>query len=607
MIDWLRVAKSAHFYRRKRARLSAAVIAKLFRDLRNSYLSPSNNIFMHVNQAFGHAHWSAISFFYERQPSFLELPPGVNNRERVCGFLLIVEYRGCVVVFKSGLEFPASFKSRFLERIGNEHVEGAIARADATFEKIRLRNMPGSKYALRAKTLEAIDLQSVVGPSGASRYIPQGYRVKRGDEHYSATPSTGRISLRSDRAGHQDLVNWSVSVIDALIVQNPQTAAFIKTFARPSDLGSIPPGTLPTFAAVDMASLVEELFESEEKKHLVRDAAGGPVVLDKAATDAVLAALDQSFEIRRVKKELRIIDPATDQKAGEIVIGKTRISLRSFELPEIVDVFVESEVEQPGGGERSPLKRYIDQNDLLTVLFSDFNVAYINGALFRDDRFADGGGSFLQYIRANAALANVTSEKGNFAAGQQQFSNESVFQVVVDSIAAADDVLVCDDLVDEWADFIGICCSTRPKTVSFYHAKHGSLSLGAGPFHIAVSQAIKNLGRMALDADTMVAKFARWSNNYQNDNVATQIPRRSKGDAPVLEQAVADVRSSPDTIRRVFIVTSSLSRQQLENTFAAIRAGTSPRPHFVQLYWLLMAFFSACLEVGAYPYVICQP
>jgi len=26
----------------------------------------------------------------------------------------------------------------------------------------------------------------------------------------------------------------------------------------------------------------------------------------------------------------------------------------------------------------------------------------------------------------------------------------------------------------------------------------------------------------------------------------------------------------------------------------------------VQLYWLLTSYFSACIEVGAYPYVVCQ-
>ena len=31
------------------------------------------------------------------------------------------------------------------------------------------------------------------------------------------------------------------------------------------------------------------------------------------------------------------------------------------------------------------------------------------------------------------------------------------------------------------------------------------------------------------------------------------------------------------------------------------------RPHFVQLYWILMGFFSACAEIGAIGYVVCQP
>jgi hypothetical protein len=59
-------------------------------------------------------------------------------------------------------------------------------------------------------------------------------------------------------------------------------------------------------------------------------------------------------------------------------------------------------------------------------------------------------------------------------------------------------------------------------------------------------------------------------------------------------------------IRRVFIVTSLLSRRQVEERFIAIRGGEAPTPHFVQLYWLLMSYFSACTEVGAYPYVVCQ-
>jgi len=42
-------------------------------------------------------------------------------------------------------------------------------------------------------------------------------------------------------------------------------------------------------------------------------------------------------------------------------------------------------------------------------------------------------------------------------------------------------------------------------------------------------------------------------------------------------------------------------------TLADIKSGKRPTAHFVQLYWLLTSFFSACAEVGAAGYVICQP
>jgi hypothetical protein len=203
-------------------------------------------------------------------------------------------------------------------------------------------------------------------------------------------------------------------------------------------------------------------------------------------------------------------------------------------------------------------------------------------------------------------LTAATSEKGRFTALHTAFDPDSIFGVVADRIAAQDEILICDDLGDEWADFIGINPSSQPKTISFYHAKHDDLTLGASALHIVVSQAIKNLGRLSLSPEAIDAKLPRWRMAYVNDNVDTRIQRVIRGDAVTIRDTITTALSSPDTIRRVFIVTSSLSRRRVEERFVAIRGGEAPRPHFVQLYWLLMSFYSACAEVGAYPYVVCQ-
>jgi hypothetical protein len=74
-----------------------------------------------------------------------------------------------------------------------------------------------------------------------------------------------------------------------------------------------------------------------------------------------------------------------------------------------------------------------------------------------------------------------------------------------------------------------------------------------------------------------------------------------------IERSIEEARSAPDLVKRVFIVTSSLSRNDVEAAFTAAALGQAPPAHFVQLYWLLTSYFSACTEVGAIGYVVCQP
>ncbi|RUM13420.1 hypothetical protein EFD56_28170 [Rhizobium phaseoli] len=87
----------------------------------------------------------------------------------------------------------------------------------------------------------------------------------------------------------------------------------------------------------------------------------------------------------------------------------------------------------------------------------------------------------------------------------------------------------------------------------------------------------------------------------------TQIARVVRSNAPDLLDALRNARTAPDSIRRAIIVTSSISKQAIENAFISIQNGQKPAPSFVQLYWLLQSFFSACAEVGAVDAIVCQP
>jgi hypothetical protein len=607
MIEHLNVSRAAYFYRRKR-RLSNAAIDRLFRMLRSNALAPSKNLFSAHRVNLEHSTYSAICFSFERCPAFLTTQAGAV--ERVFGFLMIVERGNLIAVLKAGLDLPSEFKSDHLDKIGSDRVDRAIARHGAVFEKLRLKNMSTSKHALRSKTLEARNLENTVPTAGASHFVPKGYNVRRDDGNYSATPNTGRISIQADRAGFEQIVHWAGEVIDLLAAGAGETAAFIRNFARPMDLASIPNDVRPTYLAVDVPGL-DDLLSGEEGRRirLVREDQGTFVAMNEVAIEPIREDLDRTFPIVAGRAENHVEHPDSGIRIGTVTVRKTRIALHGFALPSIEEIFVEDAALPVGtDADRRPLARFLDQEDLFTVLFNDLSLAYIDGSLYRDEALRGGGADFLRHLLAVPRLAQATSEKGAFADGQVVFDDSSVFRAVVDQIAQEEDVLLCDDLGDEWADFIGIRTATRPAMVSFYHAKHGRRSLGASAFHEAVGQAMKNFGRMALSDEAMAAKYAFWETNYRSAGAETAISRIVRGGRRVeIERRIEEARSAPDLVKRVFIVTSSLSRLQVEATFAAAAAGQAPPAHFVQLYWLLTSYFSACTEVGAIGYVVCQP
>ena len=108
--------------------------------------------------------------------------------------------------------------------------------------------------------------------------------------------------------------------------------------------------------------------------------------------------------------------------------------------------------------------------------------------------------------------------------------------------------------------------------------------------------------------DVMETKYRGWDRNYAGDDVESSIARIVRGGTRRnVEDGINLLRTAPDLVKRVYIVTSSLSRAAVAAVFANAARGVQPRPHFVQLYWLLMTYFSACAEVGVVGYVICQP
>lgn len=607
MIEHLRIGWSAYFFGRTKA-LTDDAIERLFESLPNTVVNAGDCLIRDVRKTHEKRTYSAICFSYDRPPGFLAGEAGLADR--IHGYMLIVEHGDLVAIHKSGFEIPPQFKGEWLRRLSSGTVERAIAKVDAKFESMRMRSMSTSKRALRTKTLEADDLENAMPMASASRYVSQRYRVRRGGARYTATPATGRIAQSSDRSGYEAAIRWSIDVMAELSTKKGEVAPFIENFARPVDLASLPAETSPTNLAIDVAELADRLFEEIPLIKLTKKERPGTFrELTVMECGDVLKALDREFVVEGPRDALRILNAVGGAEVGGIKWGKSRIGISTLSLAETDSIYVAPVDQSTDADQQTALKIYLDRENLFLVLFDDVKVAYLNGELFQDNALRDGGVLFLRHLIPETCLKGASSEKGTFRANQKKFSSTSVFGQVENTIALGDDVLICDDLGDEWADFIGLNTKGTPPMVTFYHAKHGELSLGASAFHISVSQAEKNLGRLTLPQAAMAAKFDGWeAKPYENAKKVTSIARLMRGGPRGnIEQHIARLRNSPEVVRRVSIVTSSLSRKAVEDEFTAIKDGTRPAAHFVQLYWLLTSFFSACAEVGAVGYVICQP
>lgn len=605
MIDNLMVAKAATFFRIQQ-RLTNKAVEDLIANLRAYYGVHARNHFKHVRESLDNVHWSAICFSYEKPPAFFKGIADVTDT--ICGYLMLVEYEGYAAVFASRILLPASFKSKHFAPVPTEHVEGAIATADVVFQKMRMRNMSVSPYAMRNKTLEAPDLANVVGPAGSRRYAPQAYTViATNGVSRSVTPRTGRIAERSERVNCMELIEFAEGVIDVLRATPADVSSFIRTFARPMSLTEALATSQPLTLAIDTNRLLDLVSGDEATYRLVQFEQ--PLVeLSTTELNQLLADLSQPMALEEGSKRRIAKLEGSNDEAASISLNSKRIALRSLSLGLAPQVQVES-LAFPLGADPEPrmLREFLDDENAFIVLFDNVRLAYIDGQVFRDETLLDGGAAFLQHLQADPSLQEVTSEKGTFTATHTAFDPASSFGAIVNHIAAADTVLVCDDLGDEWADFIGIREDGGLTQVSFYHAKHDVLTLSAGSFHISVSQAIKNLGNMAFPQDRMEAKIKAWGRTYNAKGQRTQIARTIRLNGQNLPNAVESARTAPSGIRRAIIVTSSLSKQAVADAFIAIQHGKRPTPTFVQLYWLLQSFFSACTEVGAMGSVVCLP
>jgi hypothetical protein len=221
----------------------------------------------------------------------------------------------------------------------------------------------------------------------------------------------------------------------------------------------------------------------------------------------------------------------------------------------------------------------------------------------------------LSVFLTDEKLTNVESEKGKQCPSDGSgWDTDSVFYLI-DNIGKPEgiaqdlsviDLLVCDDMGTELADFIA--GSNSERRVCFIHAKTGKVpgSTSATSFQDVCSQAMKNLVWLHPFSQSDSPNINRWINPWSLEGVGfvQDRIRRGPSEPTQLWDNFSNLIRDPMTSREVWIV---LGKGFSLSAFESERLSNNPRPHIVQLFFLLQSTWAAVSSVGATLKVFCGP
>lgn len=537
-------------------------------------------------------HVTYACFQIQSEPSFLS---GSRLRETRYAYVLIIEVNETIAVFRKNAEGVVQELSPFVLPCTYEELGGLYGDDSPAFERISLRAMSLAPNVVRRRSLEADNLANSMAVVGVHRSIPNGFRTRTSEGIHTIAPGTSRISHKGPRAELNDLIRWVIRTGDALNTAAPNySRTFLAEFCRAVPLKDLPAGVAPNAILFDFSGLRLNWENAPNDYEFVLSGPSRSTDSRTLSERQIQSLFTRVEHVLNIERDQIIFRPrrGKSQLVGRIKMNKNTISVRS-ELLERVQIRT--------AGESIRLSTYANQENNFVITFSEPEYGYAERQLFRDSTLLASIDGFLRIFEARTELSAVIDEK---LVSQTEFQTGGIFRLVEDSLASTDALLVCDDLGDEWADYIAVEPLITPPRLVFIHCKHASRSTSASALQEPIGQALKNLSRLNRGSEEFAMKTDnKWNTNY----AATDIPRIRRGATDTeLKNAFVSVLGNPNTERSVLIVLSGLSIRQLNDEFNALRLGTA-RPHVSQLLWLIAEFIGACREHGVRPRIICQP
>jgi len=263
---------------------------------------------------------------------------------------------------------------------------------------------------------------------------------------------------------------------------------------------------------------------------------------------------------------------------------------------------------------------YLNQEQSFRVIPKSTNLIYVLGQFYRPIfkvgvRFDPDEFEVSQILVPCPALEIVGSEKGEtFPSDGSGWDPDSLFGIIDDLGASArlsvyfgdPDMLVCDDMRTEVADFI--LADAHRNRVVFIHAKASPTRkpYSASALQAVCAQATKNINYLGMFNEQKPPNLRSWDRAWP-DNRSPKVRRRIRrgnGSGSEIWSRVQSVIRHPLADREVWLFLGQiLSKSEFEDHLGR----RNPTPEAVQAAFLLHATMTSVASVGAKLRVFCYP
>jgi hypothetical protein len=498
--------------------------------------------------------------------------------------------------------YPQEYLTKHCQKLTPNQL-GRLLGGRIVAKEVSLRNIAPTVGVVRRSVLFSDNLDSTPAQitdslllcTAARARMPSGIRRYVG--FLRGRVSDDLTSIEGEEFTFQQYVRWTARLAKTIEDPRQSIADFFHRYLKSVDPPTFP---VPAFAMVDLSDYRIHLEDSDRNELEIVDSVVEVMESPKGREGQPRFQFKLSF--RETRNENR----------------KIECTFRLAYSPNMFQYHVESDsanarvfvVEEAPGVEPEGIATHLNHNDdLLTLILEGGLIVYASGAFYEIDySYAEEGIS--SSTKAYPRLANVSSEKGKPPKGATAWPLKTVFGLIDnrrDGLIWAEfgraDLVICDDIGDEIADFIAI--NFKDRCIALIHAKAGKSRFSASALHVVVSQALKNLSVLAKRQDPPVrvknwtrsaiwgCKIKRW--RYGN----TSLPTGTR----LWEKIRREIIDHPQSRIEVWLVLGNILQKR--TLLQKLQAGTRDNVTG-QFVYLLSSLRLTCAQHGAVARIFCN-